>query len=85
MPRKSLALSLSVLLALAWNGNAFAQQQKHKPSKRAAPETTTAAPAPRSPSNNPCAQYGAGFVRAPGSDTCIKIGGSVGVDVGGRF
>ncbi|MFG1464239.1 porin [Xanthobacter sp. DSM 24535] len=31
---------------------------------------------------NPCAQFGAGFQRAPGSDTCIKVGGAVRVDGG---
>ena len=32
---------------------------------------------------NPCAEYGAGFVRIEGSSTCIKIGGSVSVGVSG--
>jgi hypothetical protein len=32
---------------------------------------------------NPCAEYGAGFVRIEGSSTCIKIGGSISVGVGG--
>jgi hypothetical protein len=32
---------------------------------------------------NPCAEYGAGFVRVEGSSTCVKIGGSFGVGVGG--
>lgn len=32
---------------------------------------------------NPCAEYGAGFVRIEGSSTCIKIGGSLSVGVGG--
>jgi hypothetical protein len=31
---------------------------------------------------NPCAEYGAGFVQAQGSDTCVRIGGAVGVGVG---
>lgn len=30
----------------------------------------------------PCPAYGPGFVQVPGSDLCIKIGGSVEVDVG---
>lgn len=29
-----------------------------------------------------CAEYGAGFVRAPGSDTCVHIGGGIDVGVG---
>jgi hypothetical protein len=32
---------------------------------------------------NPCAEYGAGFVRVEGSSTCVKIGGSLSVGVGG--
>jgi hypothetical protein len=85
MPRKSfLTVSLAALLALAWSACASAQQQKHKPRKHPAHEATTTF-TPRSPSHNPCAQYGAGFVRAPDSDTCIRIGGYVGVEARGRF
>ena len=85
MPRKPiLAVSLAALLALASTACASAEPQKHKPRKHPAHEATTA-PVPRSPSQNPCAQFGAGFVRAPGSDTCVKIGGSVGIEAGGRF
>ena len=32
---------------------------------------------------NPCAAYGAGFVKVEGTDTCMRIGGSVQVDVSG--
>lgn len=32
---------------------------------------------------NPCAEYGAGFARVEGSSTCVKIGGSFSVGVGG--
>ena len=84
MLRKPLILSLAALMALAWGNVASAQQHKNKPRKQSATEATTA-PVPRSPSHNPCAQYGAGFTRMPGSDTCIRIGGSVGVEAGGRF
>jgi hypothetical protein len=31
-----------------------------------------------------CREFGAGFVRMPGSDACIKIGGSLDVGVAGR-
>jgi hypothetical protein len=30
----------------------------------------------------PCPEYGAGFYRLAGSDTCVRVGGSVGTDVG---
>ena len=32
--------------------------------------------------NNPCAQYGAGFVQVQGTNTCIRATGSIRVDVG---
>ncbi len=32
---------------------------------------------------NPCAAYGAGFIKVEGSGTCVKIGGSVSVQGGG--
>lgn len=35
-------------------------------------------------SSNPCAAYGAGFVRPEGTTTCVKIGGATSVGVGVR-
>jgi len=32
---------------------------------------------------NSCAAYGPGFMKVEGSDTCVKIGGAVRVDVSG--
>jgi hypothetical protein len=32
---------------------------------------------------NPCAQFGVGFAKVAGSDTCVKIGGSVRIEGGG--
>ena len=29
-----------------------------------------------------CAEFGPGFVRMPGSNSCIRMGGGVGLDVG---
>jgi hypothetical protein len=48
-----------------------------------APKHLKKAVRPHTATGNPCAQYGAGFARIAGSDTCIKIGGSVGAEVGG--
>jgi len=36
----------------------------------------------RSSGMKPCPEYGAGFYRLNGSDTCARIGGAIGVDVG---
>jgi len=38
-------------------------------------------PPAKSTAGNPCAAFGPGFVKVQGTDTCIKVGGSV--DVGG--
>jgi hypothetical protein len=32
---------------------------------------------------NSCAAYGPGFVKVEGTDTCVQIGGSIGIGVGG--
>jgi hypothetical protein len=32
---------------------------------------------------NSCAAYGAGFVKVTGSDSCVKIGGWIGIEAGG--
>jgi hypothetical protein len=40
-------------------------------------------PPAKSAAGNPCAAYGAGFVKVEGSDTCVKVGGSFRVDVNG--
>jgi hypothetical protein len=33
---------------------------------------------------NTCAAYGPGFIKVEGSDTCVKVGGSISLGVGGR-
>ena len=40
-------------------------------------------PPVKSGAGNPCAAFGPGFVKVAGSDTCVKVGGAVRVDVGG--
>ncbi|WP_316164796.1 MULTISPECIES: porin [unclassified Bradyrhizobium] len=32
--------------------------------------------------SNPCASYGANFVRVEGTDTCVKVGGALRVEMG---
>lgn len=50
------------------------------------PQVKPEAAGPRIPkqAGNPCAQFGPGFARAAGSDTCVRIGGGVSVGVGGN-
>jgi hypothetical protein len=40
-------------------------------------------PPPREVKGNPCATYGAGYVRVEGTTTCVKVGSSVRVEAGG--
>jgi len=45
------------------------------------PKKTTPPP-PREVKGNPCAGYGAGFVRVEGTTTCVKVGSTVRVEAG---
>lgn len=40
------------------------------------------APRASASAGNPCAGYGPGFARVDGTETCIKVGGAIRVDVG---
>jgi hypothetical protein len=69
-----------IVLALLSASAAPAQQSRDgKPDKPAKSLPLR----PAKTAAKPCAEYGAGFVRIEGSSTCIKIGGSFGVGVGG--
>jgi hypothetical protein len=48
------------------------------------PSLATAAEAPKKKAApaNPCAQYGPDFVQIKGSNTCVKIGGYIRIDIG---
>jgi len=67
---------LALLSASAASAQQFRDGKPDKPAKSLPLRPAKAAA-------NPCAEYGAGFVRIEGSSTCIKIGGSFGVGVGG--
>lgn len=44
--------------------------------------TTKQKPLARPRTTTSCSEFGAGFVRMPGSDSCVRFGGSVGIGVG---
>jgi hypothetical protein len=52
------------------------------PGMAVAAEQQKKKPAPLPSAANPCAQYGAGWVQVKGSSTCVKVGGSISIDVG---
>ncbi|HXO68855.1 MAG TPA: hypothetical protein VN838_07825 [Bradyrhizobium sp.] len=67
-----------IVLVLLWASAAPAQQfRDDRPGKPA--KTLPVRPAKAA---NPCAEYGAGFVRIEGSSSCVKIGGSLSVGAG---
>ena len=76
------ALALVLLAPAA----ASAQSADSKSVNMRALGDRNAAPATKSGgsagSMKPCPEDGAGFYRLAGSDTCVRLGGSVGVDVG---
>jgi hypothetical protein len=71
------------IVALLFASSALAESTR--PLKLDTP-TGTDKPAPLKgkASSNSCAAYGAGFVKIEGTDTCVQVGGSIGVGAGVR-
>ena len=74
---------LATAAALAFMVSPGAAQTLTQPN----PQTKTPPPAAATKSRaaghvKSCDAYGSGFINVPGTDACIKIGGSVTVDVG---
>jgi hypothetical protein len=67
-------------IALVLCAPALAQQTR--PLKFDAPGNEKTIPVRPPKADNSCAAYGAGFVKLAGSDTCVKVGGSVSVEGG---
>jgi len=67
---------LAALIILAWPVAAMAEAKR--------PAKPLPAPVPRQAKSNACAAFGPGFVMAEGTTTCVRIGGSISVEAGGR-
>jgi hypothetical protein len=76
--RKSLPIMMAVMLASV---AAAAEQPRPRKADRAA-TSGKLLPLKHSNSANACAEYGAGFIKIEGTNTCMKIGGAVSVGVG---
>jgi Porin subfamily len=76
--RKSFLVIAALMLSAA---GAPAQQGGIQKPERTTPPAKML-PAKPATSANSCAAYGTGFVKLEGSDTCVKVGGAVSVDVG---
>jgi hypothetical protein len=76
MTRLITALLLAALPSLAhaqsWDAKALGRK----------PEAPAPKPKDRAGGMKACPEYGAGFYRLTGSDTCVRIGGGVSTDVG---
>jgi hypothetical protein len=79
-----LAASLAVVTGATLPAAAVsAKQRDHKTTRQHARDAEQSRPAAKPRPANSCADYGSGFVRIEGSDTCVKIGGSISVGAGG--
>jgi hypothetical protein len=76
--RKSLLVMMAAVLASV--AAAAEQPRPGKPDKAAT--SGKLLPLQLSNSANSCAEYGAGFVKIEGTNTCMKIGGAVSVGAG---
>jgi hypothetical protein len=80
--RNTLILIFALLPAIAL------AEQPSRPKSNKAAASAKSLPLKKTARPYACAEYGAGFVKVEGSDTCIKIGGAIdiggGVAIGGR-
>jgi len=74
--RKSLLVIIAVVLP------ASAAEQPRVPKSEQAGTSGKVLPLKGARSANSCAEYGAGFVKIEGSNTCVKIGGAVSIGTG---
>lgn len=76
-------LLFGLLLACSAFGPAVAQNIGEPIPGRTDPLSSKANPAkPTATAARPCPEYGPGFVRIEGSASCVRLGGSVRVDIG---
>ncbi len=74
--RKSFLVIATLLLSvLTAQAGEVAAQKPDKASGKQFPLKRT--------SGNSCAAYGAGFVKVEGTETCVKVGGTVSIGAGG--
>jgi Porin subfamily len=74
--------SLLVIVAVALPATAaLAEQPRIRQSDKSAPSGKTL-PLKGARSANSCAEYGAGFVKIEGTNTCMKIGGAISIGAG---
>ncbi|MGX9393007.1 hypothetical protein ACWX0K_18090 [Nitrobacteraceae bacterium UC4446_H13] len=73
-----LRTGLIVVFGIVAPSMALAQSDVRLPN---APSKSLEKPLTRAP--NPCAAFGPGFVKVEGSDTCVRLGGSISIGTSG--
>jgi len=79
--RKSLPAVIVIFTVLFPASAAFAEQARVPKSDKAA-TSGKLLPLKGARSANSCADFGAGFVRIEGTNTCMKIGGAISIGAG---
>jgi hypothetical protein len=77
----------NILIALVMSALSVASALAEASSpKKPDPSASAAKPAARRAGvSNLCSAFGPGFVKVEGSETCVKIGGAVGIGIGGSI
>ena len=70
------------MMAVALASVAAAAEQPRLQKSDKAATSGKLLPLKRSSSANACAEYGAGFVKIEGTNTCMKIGGAIRIGAG---
>jgi hypothetical protein len=73
---------LAIVVAALPTSIASAEPSSHQKSDKPA-ASGKLLPVEGAGAGNSCAAYGVGFVKADGTDTCVKIGGAVSIGVSG--
>jgi hypothetical protein len=68
--------TLLLIVVAGWPAFALAQQTGYQKASKA-PTSGKLLPLKGATRTNSCAEFGAGFVKVEGSDTCVKVGGYV--------
>ena len=76
---------LVIVLAASLVASPVMAQSSASPKVPKATSSSKVLPIKREKSVNSCAAYGPGFIKLEGSDTCVQIGGSISVGVGGAI
>jgi hypothetical protein len=83
-PLMFLASVVLVAVVVLTPSSTFAAPKEPRDDKAPRQRATAPPPQPiaRPHQTTSCAQFGAGFMRMPGSDSCVRIGGGVDMGVG---